>query len=260
MICICDPIVDEKAGYDFFRKAGYKNESQSTDKPPRPSLFQKSIAAIQALPAGQSFDRSILNNLLSPLLSIVSSWNTVVFHMDHQISALEDQLEHDYWDTPQNPVSILHKAQRLSRRITAYLGQINSMESDIAWKKAGNALEAVEIDAKDVTTNLNVLLLRTDKAVPALLASIAISEGAKASSLTAIVLWFAPLSLAISIVSIDGHAPFGGRKFWIMACIAIPLLLLVIAVANTSDSFIALLGRRRGGRALLSLFKPETRV
>lgn len=184
----------------------------------------------------------------------------MVFHMDLQVSALEDQLEHDFWDKPQNPVSILHSTQRLSRRIISYLGQLASMKSDMESKTDQDALEDVVMDIKDVEDKLRILLHRTDKATPALLASIAISEGAKASSLTAVALWFAPLSLAVSIVGIDGGSPFGGRKYWIMACIAIPLLLLVIAVANTSDKLMSALGRRRGGRALVSLFKPETRV
>ena len=140
------------------------------------------------------------------------------------------------------------------------MSHINSLGSDIGRKTTANALEGVDIDTKDVKDRLSVLSTRTDKAIPALLTSIAITEGAKASSLTAIAVWFAPLSLAVSIVSIDGHAPFGGRKYWIMACIAIPLLLLVIAVANTSDSFIASLGRRRGGRALLAMFKAKTHL
>ena len=184
----------------------------------------------------------------------------MAFQLDLQVSALEDQLEHDFWDRPQNPVLILHKTQRLSRRITTYLGQLASMKSDMSLKTIPDALEDAEVDVNDVSDKLNVLLQRTNKAIPALLASIAISEGAKASSLTAVALWFAPLSLAVSIVSIDGHSPFGGRKYWIIACIAIPLLLLVIAVANTSDRLMAALGRRQGGRALVSLFKPETHV
>lgn len=184
----------------------------------------------------------------------------MAFHMDLQVSALEDQLEHDFWDKPQNPVSILHSTQRLSRRIMSYLGQLASMKSDMERKTNQNALEHVETDIKDVEDKLRVLLQRTDKAIPALLASIAIGEGAKASSLTAVALWFAPLSLAVSIVGIDGRSPFGGRKYWITACIAMPLLLLVIAVANTSDKLMSALGRRRGGRALVSLFKPETRI
>lgn len=137
------------------------------------------------------------------------------------------------------------------------MGHISSLESDLGCKTRENALEAVAMDTKDVKANLTVLSQRTDKAIPALLASIAISEGAKASSLTAVALWFAPLSLAISIVSIDGQAPFGGRKYWIMACIAIPLFLCVLAVANTSDSFIASLAKHRGRRAILSLFKAR---
>lgn len=180
--------------------------------------------------------------------------------MDLQVSGLEDQLEHDFWDRPENPVSILHKTQRLSRRIATYQGQLGSMESDILFKNSKDAFEDVTTDVNDVRYKLTVLVQRTDKAIPALLASIAISEGAKASSLTAVALWFAPLSLAVSIVGIDGRSPFGGRKYWITACIAIPLLLLVIAVANTSERLMAALGKRRGGRALVSLFKPETHV
>lgn len=233
---------------------------QDSDKDSSPSLFHKSISAIQAFPPEQPFDKSVIDCFEVPLLSIISLWNAVVFHMDIQISALEDQLEHDFWDKPQSPVLILHKAQRLSRRITAYMAHITALEADIGRMTTENALEIVDIDIKDVIARLTVLSQRTDKAIPALLASIAITEGAKASSLTAIALWFAPLSLAISIVSIDGHSPFGGRKYWIMACIAIPLLLVVIAVANTSDSLIALLGRRRGGRAILSLFKAKTHL
>lgn len=220
-----------------------------------PSLFRQSISAIEGLPPKQPFDKSIIDHFDDPLASIISLWNTVVFHLDIQLSALEDQLEHDFWDTPQSPVRILHKAQRLSRRITAYMTLITALEAEIKRKTADNALESIEIDTKDVKAMLAVLSQRTDKAIPALLASIAISEGAKASSLTAIALWFAPLSVAISIVSIDGSSTFGGRKYWIMVCIAIPLLLIVMAVVNTSDSLVALLARRRSGRAILSFFK-----
>lgn len=226
----------------------------------RDDLLSSAVAAMKALPSSQEFNDSLVNNLQIPFSTIVDLWNTVAFQLDLQVSALEDQLEHDFWDKPQNPVSILHKTQRLSRRVMAYLGQLASMKSDFSFKTNRDALEDVEADVEDVKNKLTVLLQRTDKAIPALLASIAISEGAKASSLTAVALWFAPLSLAVSIVSIDGRSPFGGRKYWIIACIAIPLLLLVIAVANTSDRLMAALGRRRGGRALVSLFKPETHV
>ena len=239
----------------FHKLDGVQCQGTNTDS--SSSLFHESISAIQAFPPGTKFDSSVINCFDGPLSSIISLWNTVIFHMDIQISSLEDQLEHDFWDKPQSPVLILHKAQRLSRRITAYMAHLTSLEADIGRKTTENALELVNMDTKDVKAKLTVLSQRTDKAIPALLASIAISEGAKASSLTAIAVWFAPLSLAISIVSIDGHTPFGGRKYWIMACIAIPLLLIVIAVANTSDSLIALLGRRRGGRAILSLFKAK---
>lgn len=224
------------------------------------TLQKESVAAVKSLPPRQGFDASLINHFQTPFSTIISLWNAVAFHMDIQVSALEDQLEHDFWDKPQNPVSILHSTQRLSRRIMSYLGQLASMKSDMERKTNLNALEHIEIDIKDVEDKLRILLQRTDKAIPALLASIAISEGAKASSLTAVALWFAPLSLAVSIVGIDGRSPFGGPKYWIMACIAIPLLLLVIAVANTSEKLMSALGRRRGGRALVSLFKPETRV
>lgn len=218
------------------------------------------MQAIKAIPANQNFDQSFITNFEVPISGITNLWNTVAFHMDLQVSALEDQLEHDFWDRPQNPVSILHKTQRLSRRITAYLSQLRSMESDISFKTSQGAIEDIVTDVNDVKDKLVILLQRTDKAIPALLATIAISEGAKASSLTAVALWFAPLSLAVSIVGIDGRSPFGGRKYWITACIAVPLLFLVIAVANTSERLMAALGRRRGGRALVSLFKPETPI
>ena len=207
-------------------------------------------------------------------MNIAKLWNEVAFYMDLQISALEDQVEHDFWDKPQNPVSILHRLQRASRRLTIYHGQLGSMEKDLdyrtesvstskmpAEKRTARKCSREEMvsDILDSQEKIRVLLQRADKAVPALLASIAINEGVKASSLTATALWFAPLSLSISLVSIDGSSHFGGKKYWIMACIAVPLLLLVMAIANTSDMLMAALGKRRPGRALISLFKPETR-
>ena len=189
--------------------------------------------------------------------------------MDHHIGLLEDQLENDFWARPQNPVTILHKSQRLARRIITYQGQIHSLEYDLGSSGSSSStttttsptpLPNIATDTAHLTEQLIALRHRTDKAIPALQATIAIHEGAKASSLTAVALWFAPLSLAVSLVSIDGHSPFGGRKYAIMAAIAVPLLVLVIAVANTSDRFIAALGARRSGRALMALFKPETRV
>ncbi|KAL9610753.1 MAG: hypothetical protein Q9167_004572 [Letrouitia subvulpina] len=169
---------------------------------------------------------------------------------------LEDQVEHDFWDKPRNPVDILHEAQRISRNLAHYRNQISFMENDLRHSKADDLLTDLAIDLEDVKSGFETLMKRTDKAVPALLASIAISEGSKASSLTAVALWFAPLSLSISIVSIDGNSRFGGQKFWIWACIAVPLLFVVISVAHLSDNFIERLGRRRGGRALNCL--PST--
>ena len=207
-------------------------------------------------------------------MTLAKLWNEVAFYMDHQISALEDQVEHDFWDKPQNPVSILHRLQRASRRLTIYHDQLGSMKKDIdyrtesvstskmpAEKRAARKCSREELvsDILDSQEKIRVLLQRADKAIPALLASIAIKEGVKASSLTATALWFAPLSLSISLVSIDGSTRFGGKKYWIMVCIAVPLLLLVMAIANTSDKLMAALGKRRPGRALISLFKPETR-
>ena len=199
----------------------------------------------------------ITEGLCSDILSL---WNSVLFHTDIQVSALEDQVEHDFWDKPRNPVDILHEAQRISRNLTRYANHVSSMENEVEQLKAGSLPPDLAMDVKDIKSKSATLLKRTNKAVPALLASIAIREGTKASSLTAVALWFAPLSLSVSIVSIDGDSRFGGTKYWIWACIAVPLLFLVISVARSSDNFIERLGKRRGGRALVSIFKPETRV
>ena len=181
---------------------------------------------------------------------ITALWNAVAFHMDHQVSALEDQLEQDFWDKPENPVSILRQTQRTSRRLRTYRSQLGSMRTDLVFSAGGASPDDLVTDIKDVEDMLEVLVERADKAVQSLLASIAINEGVKASSLTAIALWFAPLSLSISLVSIDGSSEFGGKKYWIMASISVPLLLLVMALANTSDRFMSALGKRRRGRAL----------
>ena len=226
----------------------------------RGTLLEASVAAVKALPPDQNFDGSIIGALNASMSRIVDLWNAATFHMDHQISALEDQLEHDFWDKPQNPISILHQAQRASRRLTVYHDQLGSMRIDLAYGVGGTIPEDLAIDIKDAQDKLDLLIRRADKVVRALLASIAIGEGAKASSLTAIALWFAPLSLSISLVSIDGRSELGGKKYWIMASIAVPLLLLVIAVANTSDRLMDALGRRRRGRALIKLFKPELKL
>lgn len=218
------------------------------------------MAAVKALPIGQEFDESIIGALHASMSKIAALWNAVAFHMDHQVSALEDQLEHDFWDKPQNPISILYQTQRASRRLTVYRDQLRSMRTDFAYDNQGTLQEDLATDTRDIQDNLELLNHRADKVVQALLASIAIGEGAKASSLTAIALWFAPLSLSISLVSIDGNTKLGGKKYWIMAAIAVPLLLVVIAVANTSDRLMDALGSRRRGRALIKLFKPEMKL
>ena len=213
--------------------------------------------AVKALPVHQGFDESIVGALKFPIWKIAVLWNDVTFYMDHQVSALEDQLEHDFWDKPQNPISILHQTQRASRRLVIYRDQLKSMMTDFAHGVRGIPPEDLGIDMVDLQYKLDVLIRRADKVVQTLLASIAAGEGAKASSLNAIALWFAPLSLAISLVSIDGNSPFGGKKYWAMAAIAVPLLLAVIAIANTSDKLMDALSRHRKGRALIKLFKPE---
>ena len=209
------------------------------------------MAAVKALPPNQNFDGSIVSALQASMSKIIALWNAVAFHMGHQVSALEDQLEQDFWDKPENPVSILRQTQRTSRRLRTYRSQLGSMRTDLVFSGGGASPDDLVTDIKDIEDMLEVLVERADKAVQSLLASIAINEGIKASSLTVIALWFAPLSLSISLVSIDGSSEFGGKKYWIMASTAVPLLLLVMALANTSDRFMSALGKRRRGRALI---------
>lgn len=223
-------------------------------------MLQIVKTSIERLSPAQGLDESIVPALSGVTREIACLWNNVIFYADIHVSAMEDQLEHDFWDKQRNPVEILHDAQRLSRNLTRYLGQITSMEEDLVFSSKGTVARSLTSRLKEVKAKLETLIKRTDRAVPALLASIAINEGGKMSSLTAVALWFAPLSMAISIVSIDGGSKFGGQKYWIWPCIAFPLLFVVILVANSSDRFITWLGRRRHGRALLSLFKPETRM
>lgn len=225
---------------------------------------QTIIRSIRDLPNAQTPNGSIIPRL-EPLFShILALWNKVTFELELQVGLMEDQLEEDFWDKAQHPVSILHKTQRLSRWITAYLGHLQEMERVVSPSRYGDALTQtpplLEMDIKCIESKLEGLLKRAEKAVQALLASIAINEGVKASSLTAVALWFAPLSLAVSIVSIDGRSQFGGRKYWIMVAIGIPLLTLVIAVANVSDKVLAILHRTHWGRLIMSLFNPKTRI
>ena len=218
-------------------------------------------AAIRMLPQRQVFDETIVKALDGLIEEIALLWNDVTFSADIQVSALEDQLEQDFWDKPKDPVTILHEAQRLSRNLTRYCQQLRSMSKNLTVYSGGEQPpEGMTINLNDLEARLQTLIGRTERAVPALLASIAIKEGSKASSLTAVALWFAPLSLSVSLVSIDGNARLGGKKYWVWACIAIPMLLTVILVANSSDRLINRLGNRMGGRALMSIFKPETRV
>ena len=213
------------------------------------------------LPQRQVFDETIVKALDGLIEEIALLWNDVTFSADIQVSSLEDQLEHDFWDKPEDPVTILHDAQRLSRYLTRYCQQLRSISKNLTVYSGGEQPpEGMMINLSDIEAQLQTLIGRTERAVPALLASIAIKEGSKASSLTAVALWFAPLSLAISLVSIDGNSRLGGKKYWVWACIAIPMLLIVILVANSSDKLIDRLGNRMGGRALMSIFKPGTRV
>ncbi|KAL9103187.1 MAG: hypothetical protein Q9163_001753 [Psora crenata] len=239
VICICDPKIEDAN---------------------RDVMLDNVVAAIKALPRGSRFDRTIVAGLGILFFEIIDLWNTVIFQMDYQISALEDQLEHDFWDRPQNPVSILHRTQRASRRLTAYRYQILSLEKDLVFVSGGDVSQELMLDLGDLKDKINDLINRADKAVPALLASIAIDEGAKASRLTAVALWFAPLSLAVSFVGVDGSSTFGGKKYWIMPCIAFPLLFLVMMMANSSDKLMTTLAKKKMGRSLISLFKPRTRT
>ena len=224
---------------------------------PRGTLLKASVAAVKALPPNQKFDKSIICALQASTSKITALWNEVAFYMELQISALEDQLERDFWDKPQNPISILHQTQRASRRLATYRDQQGSMRTELAYSAQGAPSRDLDIDMDDIQDKLDALIHRADKVIDGLLASIGLNEGAKATSLTAIALWFAPLSLAISLVSIDGSTELGGRKYWIMVCIAVPLLLVVIAVAKTSDWLMEALGIRRMGRALMKLFKQR---
>lgn len=138
-----------------------------------------------------------------------------------------------------------------------YHNQLGSMRTDLEYDAGNPFPEDLVTDIEDIEEKLEIVIRRADKAVQGLLASLAISASVKASSLTAIALWFAPLSLSISLVSIGGNSKFGGSKYWIMASIAVFLLLLVMALANTSDRFMSALGKRRKGRALIKLFKQR---
>ena len=241
------------------------HSSTESDGNASASLIQAIIESVHSLPKAQAVNGSIIP-LLEPLIShILALWNKVAFELELQIGLMEDQLEEDFWDKAQHPVSILHKTQRLSRWIIAYLGQLQGMKRAMTPSRYDDRViqtppPLLMMDIFFIEERLNGLLKRAEKAVQALLASIAINEGVKASSLTAVALWFAPLSLAVSIVSIDGRSQFGGRKYWIMIAIGVPLLALVIAVANVSDKILAALHRTHWGRLIMSLFNPKTRV
>ena len=218
-------------------------------------------AAIRMLPQRQGFDRTIVEALDGLIEEIALLWNDVTFSADIQVSALEDQLEHDFWDKPKDPVTILHEAQRLSRNLTRYCQQLRSICKHLTTNSGGGQPpESMTINLNDIEARLQILIGRAQRAVPALLASIAINEGSKASSLTAIALLFAPLSLSVSLVSIDGNSTLGGKIYWVWACIAFPMLVIMILVANSWDRLINGLGKRKVGRALMSIFKSETRV
>ncbi|KAL9100496.1 MAG: hypothetical protein Q9163_004135 [Psora crenata] len=250
----------EGLGIDVMSSAEYSARRGADALETSNAMIKRAETSIRRLPADQIFNETIVHALSGLIGEITALWNVVTFYADMQVSALEDQLEHDFWDKPRNPVTILHEAQRLSRNLTRYRGQVVSMEEDLAFSSAHDVPVAMTTDLDDIKSRLRTLIKRTDKAVPALLASIAINEGTKASSLTAVALWFAPLSLSVSIVSIDGDSKFGGRKFWIWACIGFPFLVMVILLANSSDRLINWLGKRRRGRALLAMFKPETHI
>ena len=217
--------------------------------------------AIRLLPPKQGFDETIVKALDGLIEEITLLWNDVTFSAEIEVSSLEDQLEHDFWDKPKDPVTILHEAQRLSRNLTRYCQQLRSVSKDVTiYSGSEQCPVGIAINLNDIEARLQTLIGRTERAIPALLASIAINEGSKASSLTAVALLFAPLSLSVSLVSIDGNSRLGGKQFWVWACIAFPLILTVILVANSSDRLGDYLSRRKGGRALMSFFKPGTRV
>ena len=226
-------------------------------------MSQTIVESVKCLPKSQPIDGSIIP-LLSPVFShILALWNKVIFELELQVGLMEDQLEEDFWDRAEHPVSILHKTQRLSRWMTAYLGHLKDMKLAMSPSRFGGSGEmapSLEVDVTFLEHRLHGLLKRAEKTVQALLASIAINEGVKASSLTAVALWFAPLSLAVSIVGVDGNTRFGGRKYWIMMAIGLPLLAVVIAFANVSDKFLAALHRTKRGRFVVALFNPKTAV
>lgn len=84
----------------------------TADLASRNSLLEASLTAVKALPLDQKVGGSIVSALQASTSKIFAPWNAVVFHMDHQVSSLEDQLGHDFWDKPQNPVSHSYTSQR----------------------------------------------------------------------------------------------------------------------------------------------------
>ena len=209
------------------------------------AMLQCAEAAVTVLPPGQEFDHTIVHALEKLTKQIVSLWGEAIFHAQRGVGILEEQLERNFNEKPQDPASILHEAQRLARRLTGYCNQVTSMQKSLTYSMRDERSTSVMVNLGDVKARLETLIKRTDNAVPALLGEISISEASKAASLTAIAVWFAPLSLSVSIVSIDGDSRFGGKKYWIWACIAVPLLLVAILVANAPDKLIRILRRKK---------------
>ncbi|KAL8786127.1 MAG: hypothetical protein Q9195_008331, partial [Heterodermia aff. obscurata] len=134
-------------------------------------------AAIRRLPQRQVFDKTIVKALDGLIEEIAFLWNDVTFCADIQLSKLEDQLEHDFWARPEDPVKILHDTQRLSRNLTRYCQQLRSANRDLTILSGRQQPpEGLTINLTDIEAWLQILIDRTQRVVPALLASIAINE------------------------------------------------------------------------------------
>jgi len=228
VICICDPVIPTRPKSGQYSGNSAPLLLHDLHSAQKDSLMTQIVAGIEKIPTTAAQDWLFEDVILCPVQTILRLWASVAMEMDFQVSAMEDQLEHDHWDKPQKPERVLTTIQRLSRRLGAYTSQVESLKLELESKFQYTQSHFINKDVEDIHSSLVTLTKRAHRAVPALLAIMSMDEARKSSRLAMLVFLFAPLSLVATVLSIDGKSSMTGFKFWIFGMVGIPLVIVVL--------------------------------
>ena len=168
---------------------------------------------------------------------IASNWNVVLEFIWAKLSEIERELSHLDKDGLRHLSDILSEVHLFRRRLSWYLAEVETSLENVGLPTESRSRD----DGKELLSVLARLRTCKEKIesltpiVTGMLsvqqADMSMNEARLVSKLTYIALTFLPLSLIAGILSMGGDFQPGHNRFWVYFTVAIPVTLILLALA-----------------------------